>query len=173
MYKNAVLGLLCVVFSASEASASLLFVDRLQSDHNIAEIETAIQAFRGSEVDVYFYDKLVGGASTQKTASVGGTWDVIDPNATISYMTVKAGNDYALYEVLPNANSGLFPGVQWDYSLWTTQRIAETPEPTTYLLLSGALVGLYFSSKATPFRLKRMRGFRSVSAHRLFSSSVN
>ena len=98
---------------------------------------------------------------------------MIDPNATISYMTAKAGNDYALYEVLTNANSGLFPGVQWDYSLWTSQRIAETPEPTTYLLLSGALVGLYFSSKATSFRLKRMRVFRSVSAHRLFSWSVN
>ena len=148
MYKNAVLALLCVVFSASEAaSASLLFVDRLQSDHNIAEIETAIQAFRGSEVDVYFYDKLVGGTSTQKTASVSGTWDVIDPNVTISYMTVQAGNDYALYEVSPNANSGLFPGVQWDYSLWTTQRIAETPEPTTYVLVSGALLGLYLSRR--------------------------
>ena len=147
MYKNAVLALLCVVFSASEASASLLFVDRLQSDDNIAEIETSIQTFRGSQVDVYFYDKLEDGVATEKTASDSGTWDVVDPMVTISYITVKAGNDYALYEVLPNANFGLFPGVQWDYSLWTTQRIEETPEPTTYVLVSGALVGLYFSRR--------------------------
>jgi hypothetical protein len=127
-----------------EASGSVLLVSRLPSDNNIVDIEAAIQAFKGSHVDVYFYDKLENGASTAKTASISGTWDVIDPQVTISYLTVTAGNDFALYEVLPNANSGLLPGVQWDYSLWTTQQFdGAIPEPATYVLVSGALAALY------------------------------
>jgi len=84
MYKNAVRAVLCVVFSALEASASLLIVDRLKSNDNIVEIETSIRTFRGSDVDVYFYDQLDGGTSTQKTTYASGTWDVIDPKVTVS-----------------------------------------------------------------------------------------
>jgi hypothetical protein len=163
---------MCLLFSTL-ASASLMFIDRSPGeDNNVVAIEAAIQASRGSHVDIYLFDKLQSGASTPKTIStttftVGGhrmigTWDVIDPVVTISYLTVKAGNEYALYEILPFANAGFWgnalitnkkgmPDGTWHYSLWTTQVLSNSngvvgppvPEPATYGLVLGALAVLY------------------------------
>ncbi len=177
MLRTTVILLVCTLFGSDNARASVVLVDLLPgNDNDITEIEQAIEAYKGSHLDLLFYDKVENAVSTSKTLSTtisviggsksAGTWDVIDPVVMISYLTVKASNDYALYEVLPSSNFGVWStqllvnkhGIPHDlshFSLWTTQVMSggdaggapAVPEPATCVLVSGAIGVLYVARR--------------------------
>ena len=81
-----------------------------------------------------------------ETGGLEGTWDVLDPNVLIKYITVKAANSFSLYEIAGlGANSGSWttagllnnggqqPGMS-HMSFWTVDG-GVIPEPTTWAMM--------------------------------------
>lgn len=161
MLNKAVVVLACVLFSAVEANASLIPIQRLTSDDNIVDIEITIQSFRDVHVDIYLYDKLENAGSTLKTVSTNYAWDVIDPLVMISFVTVKAGNDYMLYELGPSGNSGPILNASWNYTLLTTQefdpRTSPVPESGTFVMAIGGFAAMYLARRQVRFHCSPKR----------------
>lgn len=123
------------------------------NDHE-ADVESQIQFATGLVVDLTLYDKSDDGSPlVTVTGDPGkvGTWDA--GTQFISYITVKAANSFAIYEV--NSTSGTWTtagiknngGNQPDVShisFWTTDRGPQNPvpEPATWAMMiaGGVLV---------------------------------
>lgn len=96
-----------------------------------------------------------------------GTWDVLNNAISIKYITVKAANSFALYELSgAGANSGTWttagilnsggnqPGVS-HISFWTAA--AAVPEPSTWLMMLLGMAGVGFSMRRKRKQTLRVR----------------
>ena len=115
-----------------------------------ASVEAAILAATGIFVDISLYGKSDDNAGLFSiSGSTSGTWDVLDDLINIAYITVKAANSFALYDV-GFVNSGSFStlgilsngGQQPGYShisFWTApESLTSVPVPAAgWLLIAG------------------------------------
>lgn len=127
-------------------------------------VEAAILGATGSAVDIMLYGKsddsssvlfdITGSLGGSIEDNVDGTWDVLDDLISIAYITVKAANSFALYDV-QGANDGtwttaglLTPGQNGNQpdlshlSFWTANETVQVPEPGTLGLLGLGMLGL-------------------------------
>ena len=125
-----------------------------------AAVEAAILGATGKFVDISLYGKSDSNAGlfafngdNNPTNDKSGSWDVLDNSVLIKYITIKAANSFALYE-LPGAganfgsfstlgmlnNGGQRPNVS-HISFWTVA--GAVPEPGTWaMMISGfGLIG--------------------------------
>jgi hypothetical protein len=118
-----------------------------------AKVEEAIFGATGMMVDISLYGKsdsnptLFSFTPTDPTSAQSGTWQVLD-GTSIAYITIKAANSYALYQV--NSSSGTFttagilnnggqqPNVS-HISFWTADT-TPVPEPATVILMGAGLI---------------------------------
>ena len=154
--KKILLGIAIAATSiASTASATTLihWGNVSGNDNNHATVISKINGFTGRTEDIQFYDKYDGGSSltTVNPPADGsvGTWDVINNSVLIKYITVKAGNNYATFEVVNPSNNG-----PWNtstlgnkdlshISFWAVPSAGDpqVPEPST-LAMGAAAIGL-------------------------------
>lgn len=126
----------------------------------IAKVTQAITSATGvAPTGLALYGKTdanPGLFSITNAGGTSGTWDVLDPNVLIKYITVKAANSFALYELAGlGANSGSWstagilnnggkqPGMS-HISFWTVDG-GVVPEPTTWAMMIlglGAVGGM-------------------------------
>lgn len=123
------------------------------------KVEEAIFHATNTMVDISLYGKsddnpeLFTFNPVSVTSSTDGTWTV-DDGTLISYITVKAANSFALFELDAPSSTGSYstlgilnsggqqPAVS-HLSFWTTTEPGpEIPEPATALLLLSGLTGL-------------------------------
>ncbi len=121
-----------------------------------AKVEAAIFDATNTVVDISLYGKsdvnptLFTFNVADPSTVFNGTWSVKD-GTLISYITVKAANSFALYELASPASSGVFdsigilnnPGNQptvSHISFWTAAHTS-VPEPATAGLLLAGLLG--------------------------------
>ncbi|MEH6557359.1 MAG: PEP-CTERM sorting domain-containing protein [Oceanicoccus sp.] len=135
-----------------------------------ADVEAAILAATGASVDISLYGKsdndnsaslfAFTGSVPTATDEVGGQsgdWDVLDNAIEVAYITIKAANSFALFDV-QGSNSGTWntegilnnggsqPGVS-HISFWTVGGTTNVPEPGTFVLLSMGMLGLGLSRR--------------------------
>ncbi len=139
---------------------------------NEANVEQAIDDATGTAVDVTLYGKSDdnpslfdftnmldkdGDPTTNLTSALSGLWEVLD-GTLISYISIVAGPQFALYEIDPASDTGSFstlgllvgggpqggnqPEVS-HISFWTAPGDdTDVPEPAALGLLGLGLVGL-------------------------------
>lgn len=89
--------------------------------------------------------------------ALSGTWSVLD-GTLITYLTVKAGPQFALYQLSPPSSSGTWttaglvvgrgnqPGLShlsfWTDNSFEVMAVAPVPEPATYALVGSGLLVL-------------------------------
>ena len=141
---------------------------------DLASVFTAImQATGTAPVNLTLYGKsdanpsLFSFTPNPPGGALSGTWSILD-NTLVTYLTVKAGPQFALYQLSPPASSGTWttaggvvgtgnqPGLS-HLSFWTVEGDGEEPleppipEPSTYALVGSGLILL-------AWRLRRRRG---------------
>ena len=155
--------LLVAVFILSlPLSAGTIWLGTFPGNDSEANVEAAL----GGLVDLTLYDKSDGGPDltvflpSPPDGDLAGTWDVIDDNVSIPYMTVKASNSFALYQFNPAQNTGDWttanitnqggqqPGLS-HLSLWTAP-ITAVPEPGSWLLIGAGLIALGYFRQRKP-----------------------
>jgi hypothetical protein len=159
--------LVLLLASTTFASASVTQINgAFPGNDDEATVEGVILAETGVTVDLDLYDKSDGGPVLTTVTGGGGlsgTWDVIDDSILITYVTVKAGNFFTLYEYNPGQNSGdwttagiLNNGGQQPamshLSFWTGPNTFPggdpvVPEPMTMGLFGGGLGALFLLRK--------------------------
>jgi hypothetical protein len=81
-----------------------------------AAVEAAILGATGVVVDISLYDDSEDGPVLTTFLPLGdpsmtlsGTWDIIDPLVLVRFITIKAANSYALFDLGPaGANAGVY-----------------------------------------------------------------
>lgn len=157
MFKT-ILSLAFVVASTALSSqAAPILIGVFSGNDHKADVEAAIFSTTGVSFDLTLFDKsdssplltTVTASKDEKT----GTWDVIDDSVKIAFVTVKASNNFAIYQYSPGVNSGDWTtfgiinngGKQpklSHLSFWTIpeQENPDTsvPEPSAFLMLGSA-----------------------------------
>jgi hypothetical protein len=134
-----------------------------------ARVEASILRATGVAVDINLYGKADAGQSSalftfnggaNSPSGLSGTWSVVAPNVLIKYITVKAANSYALYE-MPGAgvsswtystegilnNGGNQPNVS-HISFWTADvATGAVPEPASWAMLIAGMGIVGFSMR--------------------------
>lgn len=131
----------------------------------VAAVQAAIIAATGvAPVGLSLYGKSDGNAglfslSGVSPASLSGTWDVLDNSVLIKYITVKAANSFALYELSgQGANSGVFTTlgllnkggnqpVVSHISFWQADGAPAVPEPATWAMMIVGFAGIGFAMR--------------------------
>jgi len=130
----------------------------------LAAVQAAITSATGvAPVGLSLYGKSDSNAglfalSGVSPAALSGTWNVLDDSILIKYITVKAANSFALYELSgQGANSGVFttlgllnnggnrPKVS-HISFWQTAAPA-VPEPATWAMMIFGFAGIGISMR--------------------------
>ena len=141
------------------ATAAPVYLGIFSGNDHVGDVQAAILAATGQEVNISLFDKSDSGSGLTAftpipwAGALDGTWDVVDPSVVISYVTVKASNDFTLYSYNPAVNSGTWStanllnknGVQQELShlsLWTTASASQVPEPTSVLLMGAGVTAL-------------------------------
>lgn len=130
-----------------------------------AAIEAAILGATGVAVNISLYDKSDGNpllfeftpnSGTSLEDSFSGLWKILD-GTEIAYITVKAANSFALYEIDPESDTGTYttlgilnnggqqPKVS-HISFWTVPG-NEVPVPGLFSLLGAGLIGLGIAAR--------------------------
>jgi MYXO-CTERM domain-containing protein len=81
-----------------------------------AAVEAAILGATGVSVDISLYDKSDEGPVLatflplgDPSATLSGTWDIIDPAVLVRFITIKAANSFALFDLgVSGANAGVY-----------------------------------------------------------------
>ena len=160
---------LCIMLASIHAQAAVTYLGVFGGNDDEWSVEAAIFSATNMTVDLTLYDKsdeaplltTVTSAADNKS----GTWDVLNNNVLISYLTVKASNSFTVYQYSPAQNSGSWTtlgivnngGTQPELShlsLWTVPPSGdpggEVPEPGTLAIVGGALLGIgYWRRKKT------------------------
>jgi len=136
---------------------------------DLARVSTAIRQATGTApVNLTLYSKsdadpsLFSFTPNPPGGAFSGTWSVLS-STLISYLTVKAGPQFAVYQLSPPSSSGSWttaglmvgrgnqPGLS-HLSFWTAGgEEPQEPEPSTYALVGSGLIFL-------AWRLRRRRG---------------
>ena len=148
--------LLAFTYLASNASAAVIYLGNGSGNDDINAVKAIILSATAVDANISLYDKTDDG--TLLTTLTGGTtsggWDVLNDSILIAYITVKAGPNFAVYQIDPAANSGTWTtatlmnakGVAHDLShmsLWTVPTTREeVPEPSTMITMAAAGIGL-------------------------------
>jgi hypothetical protein len=157
MFKSFLALALLIASTAISSQAAPILIGVFSGNDHKADVEDALYLATGVAYDLTLYDKSDGGpVLTTITASKdnkSGTWDVIDDSVKIAFVTVKASNNYAIYQYSPAENFGNWttsgilngggkqPGLS-HLSFWTVPESenpdAPVPEPSTVLMLGSA-----------------------------------
>jgi hypothetical protein len=131
----------------------------------LAAVQAAITAATGvAPIGLSLYGKSDGNAGLFSLAGVSpaalsGTWDVLDDSVLVKYITVKAANSFALYELSgQGANSGVFTTlgllnnggnqpVVSHISFWQAGAAAAVPEPATWAMMIFGFAGIGFAMR--------------------------
>lgn len=129
----------------------------------LAAVQAAITSATGvAPVGLSLYGKSDDNAALFALTGMSGksgTWNVLDDSILIKYITVKAANSFALYELSgQGANSGVFttlgilnnggkrPNVS-HISFWQAGATSAVPEPATWALMMIGFAGIGFGMR--------------------------
>jgi hypothetical protein len=132
------------------------------NDNQTAVYNAILQATGTAPVNLALYGKsdanpsLFSFTPSNPSGALSGTWNIVD-GTLIAYLTVKAGPQFALYQLSSPASSGTWttagllvgkgnqPGLS-HLSFWTAEltpmAVAPIPEPATYALVGSGLLVL-------------------------------
>lgn len=131
----------------------------------LAAVQAAIASATGAApVGLSLYGKSDGNAGLFSLTGVSpaaqsGTWNVLDDSILIKYITVKAANSFALYELSgQGSNSGVFTTlgllnnggkqpVVSHISFWQAGGAPAVPEPATWAMMIFGFAGVGFSMR--------------------------
>lgn len=151
---------LLVAATATSGFAAPILIGVFSGNDKIEDVQAAIFSVTGLTPDLTLYDKSDSDPllTTVTSSSDGksGTWDVIDNSVKIAFVTVKASNNFAIYQYLVPVNSGDWTtaGIVNNggnqpklshLSFWTIpSEVPENPvpEPSSIILMGSAAVAL-------------------------------
>ena len=163
--KTILMGLAFVLAHNSIASAALTtgtYLGIFSGNDDKASVELALGA-PVNLIDIALFDKsdenpVLTDITYDDGKLLSGSWDVINNAVKISFVTVKASNEFALYQYDPAVNAGLWTtagitnnnGKQQNLShlsFWSQPDTVQTPEPASIGLLGTGLSGIAFLAR--------------------------
>jgi len=160
MLKTLLSFVLLVAATASSGLAAPILIGVFSGNDHIDDVKAAILSVTGVTPDLTLYDKSDSNplltTVTSSPDGKTGTWDVIDDAVKIAFVTVKASNNFAIYQYLVPVNSGDWttagiinnggnqPALS-HLSFWTIpSEVPENPvpEPSSLILMGSAAVAL-------------------------------